>query len=290
MLVLALDTSTPAVTAGVCRLDPADTEHRAAGAELQITTLAVRVTEDARAHAELLTPHILECLDSAGFTAAELDAVVVGVGPGPFTGLRVGMATAAAFADAIGVPVHGVCSLDGLAARARAAGVTGDVVVVTDARRREAYHARYDDDGVRTSGPIVGPAADIALDGARPVGDPVRIAEIPDAVAATATAPGPATAAATTTDAAAPGASATTGAAAPDAAAAGTVAASGLASTGPDIDALTSPDPAGLVAVAAADLLAGATPAPLEPLYLRRPDAVPPKRVEPSHALRGVQR
>ena len=279
MLVLALDTSTPAVTAGVCRLESADTEHRASGAEPQITTLAVRVTEDARAHAELLTPHILECLDSAGLTAAELDAVVVGVGPGPFTGLRVGMATAAAFADGIGVPVHGVCSLDGLAARARAAGVTGDVVVVTDARRREAYHARYDDDGVRTSGPTVGPAADIDLEGARPVGDPVRIAEIPHAVAVTATAPGPATAAATTTDAAAP-----------DATAACTVAASGLASTGPDIDALASPDPAGLVAVAAANLLAGATPAPLEPLYLRRPDAVPPKRVEPSHALRGVQR
>lgn len=268
MLVLALDTSTPAVTAGVCRLESADAEHSAGGAQPRVTTLAVRVTEDARAHAELLTPHILECLDSAGITAAELDAVVVGVGPGPFTGLRVGMATAAAFADAIGVPVHGVCSLDGLAARARAAGVDGDVVVVTDARRREAYHARYDDDGVRTSGPIVGPAADIDLDGARPVGDPVRIAEIPDAVAAAAT-----------TDAAAPGATA-----------AGTVVASGLASTGPDIEALTSPDPAGLIAVAAADLLAGTTPAPLEPLYLRRPDAVPPKRVEPSHALRGVRR
>ena len=232
-------------------------------AQPQITTLATRVTEDARAHAELLTPHILECLETAQITAAELDAVVVGVGPGPFTGLRVGMATAAAFADAIGVPVHGVCSLDGLAARARAAGVTGDVVVVTDARRREAYHARYNDDDERTSGPIVGPAADIDLDGARPVGDPVRLAEIPDAVAATA---------------------------ATGAAPASPVAASGLAPTATDVEALTSPDPAGLVAVAAVDLLAGVTPAPLEPLYLRRPDDIPPKRVEPSHALRGVQR
>ncbi len=219
----------------------------------RITTLAHRVTEDARAHAELLTPHILECLDSAGVTAAQLDAVVVGVGPGPFTGLRVGMATAAAFGDAIGVPVHGVCSLDGLAARARAAGVDGDVVVVTDARRREAYHARYHDDGVRTSGPIVGPAADIALDGARPVGDPARLAEIPGGVGSEGSG------------------------------------ADGSGSGVPDAEALTSPDPAGLVSVAAADLLAGTPPAPLEPLYLRRPDAVPPRRVEPSHALRGVQ-
>lgn len=247
MLVLALDTSTPVVTAGVCRLEPADAEHAAGDTGPKVTTLAVRVTEDARAHAELLTPHVLECLSTAGITAAELDAVVVGVGPGPFTGLRVGMVTAAAFADAIGVPVHGVCSLDGLAARARAAGVEGDVVVVTDARRREAYHARYDDDGVRTSGPVVGPAADIALDGALPLGDPARLGEIPGAEAAPAF-------------------------------------------PTPDVDALTYPDPAGLVAVAASDLLAGVTPAPLKPLYLRRPDAVPPRRVEPSHALRGVRR
>ena len=247
MLVLALDTSTPVVTSGVCRLEPADAEHTAGDTGPNVTTLAVRVTEDARAHAELLTPHVLECLSTAGITAAELDALVVGVGPGPFTGLRVGMVTAAAFADAIGVPVHGVCSLDGLAARARAAGVEGDVVVVTDARRREAYHARYDDDGVRTSGPVVGPAADIALDGALPLGDPARLGEVPGAEAAPAF-------------------------------------------PTPDVDALTYPDPAGLVAVAASDLLAGVTPAPLKPLYLRRPDAVPPRRVEPSHALRGVRR
>ena len=260
VLVLAIDTSTPAVTAGVCSLEPAGAgdgagglggsggEGSGSGTGPRIETLATRVTEDARAHAELLTPHILECLESASITAAELDAVVVGVGPGPFTGLRVGMATAAAFADAIGVAVHGVCSLDGLAARARSAGVDGDVVVVTDARRREAYHARYDGEGVRTSGPIVGPAAEIEVGGAAVVGDAARLAEIPGVGSAT-----------------------------------DVEGAAGLAE-------LTSPDPAGLVAVAATGVLAGAEPAPLEPLYLRRPDAVPPKRVEPSRALRGVQR
>src|SRR5699024_7544623 len=172
------------------------------------------------AHAELLTPLILECLTAAGLTPGELDAVVVGIGPGPFTGLRVGMATAAAFADAISRPVHGVCSLDGLAATARAAGSTGDLVVVTDARRRGAYHARYSADGTRTAGPTVGPAAGIDADGVdHLVGDPVRLGE---------------------------------------------VTAAGHAAAG-ILEAVTAPDPAGLVTVAASDLLAGTAPAPLEP-------------------------
>lgn len=250
MLVLAVDTSTPFVTAGVCRLTSGD-------AGPGVETLAARVTEDARAHAELLTPHILECLSEAGLAAHELDAVVVGIGPGPFTGLRVGMVTAAAFADAIGKPVHGICSLDGLAARARAAGATGDLVVVTDARRREAYHARYSPEGQRTSGPTVGPAADITVDpGVQWVGDAAKLSEV-----------GSRSAAATGAD-------------------------SGTESVvvAPGLETVTSPDPAGLVTVAAAELLAGASPAPLEPLYLRRPDAVPPRRVEPSSALQGIER
>lgn len=259
MLVLSVDTSTPHVTAGVCRLEPAGP-----GDGPRIETLATRVTDDARAHAELLTPHILECLSIAGITPTELDAVVVGVGPGPFTGLRVGMATAAAFADAIGVPVHGVCSLDAVAARARAAGEEGDVVVVTDARRREAYHARYNGEGVRTSGPTVGPAAEIDVTGARVVGEPGKIAEIP-AVGGGAAGAG-------------------------DGAVAAEAVGGGAVGDDDEAGAFTSPDPAGLVAVAAADLLAGTDPAPLVPLYLRRPDAVPPKPVEPSAALTGVQR
>lgn len=235
MLVLAVDTSTPFVTAGVCRLVSA---HDGGP---RVETLGARVTEDARAHAELLTPHILDCLTAAGLGPGDLDAVVVGTGPGPFTGLRVGMATAAAFADALDRPVHGVCSLDGLAATARAAGADGDLVVVTDARRREAYHARYSADGARVSGPAVGAAAGIDIAGAdHLVGDPVRLAELPGDAAHAVTVP--------------------------------------------------APDPAGLVTVAAPDLLAAATPAPLEPLYLRRPDAVPPRRREPSTALRGIPR
>jgi tRNA threonylcarbamoyl adenosine modification protein YeaZ len=141
-LILAIDTATPAVTAGVVRLD---------GVEV----LAERVTVDARAHAEQLTPNVLGALADAGLTVNDLDAVVVGCGPGPFTGLRVGMATAAAYGHALGIPVHGVCSLDAIGIH-----TAGDALVVTDARRREVYWARYRD-GVRVEGPAVNAPADV---------------------------------------------------------------------------------------------------------------------------------
>jgi len=140
--VLAIDTATPAVTAGVVRLD---------GVEL----LAERVTVDPRAHAELLTPNVLGALADAGLTVDDLTAVVVGCGPGPFTGLRVGMATAAAYGHALGIPVHGVCSLDAIGID-----TVGEALVVTDARRREVYWARYRD-GVRVDGPNVNAPADV---------------------------------------------------------------------------------------------------------------------------------
>lgn len=141
-IVLALDTSTPAVTAGLVRRD-------------DLSVLAERVTVDPRAHAERLTPNVVAALADAGLTMADLDAVVVGCGPGPFTGLRAGMATAAAYGHALGIPVHGVCSLDAIGVR-----TTGDALVVTDARRREVYWARYRD-GVRTHGPAVSAPADV---------------------------------------------------------------------------------------------------------------------------------
>ncbi len=146
-LVLAIDTATPAVTAGVVLV----------GAE--VTTLAERITVDARAHAECLTPNVLAAVADSGRSMADLDAVVVGCGPGPFTGLRVGMATAAAYGHALDIPVFGVCSLDAIGRSTR-----GEVLVVTDARRREVYWARYRD-GVRVVGPEVQAAADVPVDG-----------------------------------------------------------------------------------------------------------------------------
>jgi tRNA threonylcarbamoyl adenosine modification protein YeaZ len=139
-LVLAIDTSTPAVTAGVV----ADGH-----------VLAERVTVDARAHAERITPNVLAAITDAGRSMADLTAVVVGCGPGPFTGLRVGMATAAAYGHALGLPVYGVCSLDAIGGQ-----TTGEVLVVTDARRREVYWARYRD-GVHVHGPEVNAPADV---------------------------------------------------------------------------------------------------------------------------------
>ncbi len=147
-LVLAIDTSTPAVTAGVV-----------ADGEL----LAEQVSVDARAHAERITPNVLAALADAGRSMADLDAVVVGCGPGPFTGLRVGMATASAYGHALGIPVYGVCSLDAIGGLN-----SGEVLVVTDARRREIYWARYRD-GVRTAGPAVSAPADVDAAGAQSV-------------------------------------------------------------------------------------------------------------------------
>ena len=147
-LVLAIDTATPAVTAGVV-----------ADGEL----LAERVTVDPRAHAERITPNVLGALADASRGMADLGAVVVGCGPGPFTGLRVGMATAAAYGHALGIPVYGVCSLDAIGCQ-----TSGETLVVTDARRREVYWARYRD-GVRIDGPAVDAPASVEPGGAQAV-------------------------------------------------------------------------------------------------------------------------
>ena len=144
MHVLALDTATPAVTAGVVELTADGYAAR-----------SVRVVHDARKHAELLMPGVLAACDEAGIALADLSAVVTGAGPGPFTGLRVGMVTAAALGDALGIPVHGVCSLDAIAHG------LGPVVVVTDARRREVYWSAYDHTGTRVAGPGLAKPADL---------------------------------------------------------------------------------------------------------------------------------
>ena len=155
MLVLALDTSTPAVTAALGEV----TDSAMRG-------LAERRTVDPRAHGERLAPQVQLVLDAAGVRPRELAAIVAGVGPGPFTGLRVGLATAAAMGQALGIPTYGICSLDALG---RAAG-PGRVLVATDARRREVYFATYAD-GVRVTGPEVAKPADVLVTADRAVGE-----------------------------------------------------------------------------------------------------------------------
>lgn len=89
----------------------------------------------------------------------DVTQVVVGTGPGPYTGLRVGLMTADAFGLALGVPVYGVCTLDGLAFAYEG---DGAFVVATDARRKEVYWAAYSDSRTRVSGPSVDRPGDIA--------------------------------------------------------------------------------------------------------------------------------
>ena len=149
-IVLAIDTATPAVIASVLRRDSSG----------DIKLLAQRITVDAHAHAERLTPNVVAAVADAGLTMDDIDAVVVGCGPGPFTGLRVGMASAAAYGHALNVPVFGVCSLDAIGGQ-----TSGEVLVVTDARRREVYWARYRD-GVRSDGPGVDAPTAVSADGA----------------------------------------------------------------------------------------------------------------------------
>jgi tRNA threonylcarbamoyl adenosine modification protein YeaZ len=152
VLLLALDTATPTLVAGVARWS--------AGA---VEVLAEETRPSGTRHAELLTPAVRAALSTAGVDLRDVEGVVVGLGPGPFTGLRVGVVTAAAIGDARGLPVVGVCSLDAVGEGAR--------TVVTDARRKEVYWARYDESGSRVDGPGVARPEGFAVPGPY-VGDP----------------------------------------------------------------------------------------------------------------------
>ena len=180
MLILALDTATAGVVVGVVEVAAA------------VRVLAERRTSGVARHGEALAPTVAAVLAEVGRRPADLDAVVVGVGPGPFTGLRIGMISAAALGDAVDIPVYGVGSLDAVALGL--ADVSGTTYVATDARRREVYWARYTD-GRRVDGPHVGPAQDVrdALadrPADRVVGAGALLYDLPGAVAAGATAAG----------------------------------------------------------------------------------------------------
>lgn len=105
--------------------------------------LAEHSVEDTRRHAEVIGMLILQCLEESGVTVAELSGVAVGMGPGPFTGLRVGIAAANAFAFGAGTPVVRVASHDAVAFARYRAGAAGRLLVTTDARRHERYWSAY---------------------------------------------------------------------------------------------------------------------------------------------------
>ena len=136
MMLLGIDTSTASTSVAI-----AD----ASG------VLASSTHVGSRDHGAFLAPAIAECLDRAGLGVAALDGVAVGTGPGLYTGLRVGIATAAALAHARGIPIVGVCGLDVLARTAARAARTAEastaaeaeVLATIDARRGQVFWARY---------------------------------------------------------------------------------------------------------------------------------------------------
>lgn len=145
MLLLAFDTATPAIT--VALHDGEDVLASVGG-------------EGSMAHGEWLVPFIAKAIEEAGVTMADLTDIAVGVGPGPFTGLRVGVVTALTLGSTLGLRTHGVCSLDIIASQVDS---HVDFLVATDARRKEVYWARYRADGHRVDGPAVLRPADLAI-------------------------------------------------------------------------------------------------------------------------------
>lgn len=236
MRLLALDTATSAISVAVH-----DGER----------VLASRSVVDARRHTELLAPLVVETLAAAGTGVDEVTHVAVGTGPGPFTGLRVGLVTAQTFAHARGVTVHGVCSLDALAAAAAANGYEGELLVASDARRKEVYWARY-----RCAAGEVTPLDEPTV---------TRPADLPEDVRALPTAGrGPLLY--------------------PD------VLAHPLDRPGGEADAALLDVDAGVLAALAARRIASGAQMPVEPLYLRRPDAVAPASTAPKSALKPSPR
>jgi tRNA threonylcarbamoyl adenosine modification protein YeaZ len=152
VFVLALDTSSATVLAAVYKISNA-------GQPGLIARAAERGSLNPRGHAELLAPLIDDCLHDLEVDASQLAAIVAGVGPGPFTGLRVGLVTAAVMGNLLDIPTYAVCSLDAIAGQFRA---VPPLLVATDARRREVYWARYVA-GSRVGGPAVCRPAQVPL-------------------------------------------------------------------------------------------------------------------------------
>ena len=151
-MLLAFDTATPFVTVALHDGEDVVTERR---------------SEQRMKHGEQLAPLIDAALNDAGIVRQDLTSIAVGVGPGPFTGLRVGLVTARTLAFVLELPVYGVCSLDVLAVEAAqgARPIGRDFTVATDARRKEVYLAAYAEQGRRLDGPEVVRPADAATDG-----------------------------------------------------------------------------------------------------------------------------
>jgi tRNA threonylcarbamoyladenosine biosynthesis protein TsaB len=145
--MLAFDTATPAVTVAL---------HDGTRA------LAVQTAVGARRHGELLAAMIERVLAAGDLGRTDLEAIAVGTGPGPYTGLRAGVVTARVLASALRVPAVGVCTLDVIARAAAPAAAGREFIVATDARRKEVYWARYGPAAQRLGDLAVGPPGTVA--------------------------------------------------------------------------------------------------------------------------------
>jgi tRNA threonylcarbamoyl adenosine modification protein YeaZ len=230
VLLLALDTATPAMTVAL---------HDGS------RVLAGQATVSSRRHGELLASMIEQVLAAGGAARTDLEAIAVGTGPGPYTGLRAGLVTARVLASALNVPAVGVCTLDVIARAAAPAAAGREFIVAADARRKELYWARYAPTGLRISDPAVSSPAEVALAATAPGAAPSALSP-PWPVAGEGPVLYPEL---------------------------------GACPIPPRY-----PDAAQLAEIAAERLAEGGPVEPPEPLYLRRPDAqVPgkPKRVTP---------
>lgn len=151
MFLLALDTSTPIVSVALMRDDALVSD----GTFGELT--------GPQLHGEELASLIADVME--GYDFDELDGIAVGTGPGPYTGLRVGLVTAEVIARVHALPVFGVPSLDAIANMHRRHGKAGTVTAVTDVKRKEHAVAIYADGDHPTDGPRLVPAAEVPLDG-----------------------------------------------------------------------------------------------------------------------------
>jgi tRNA threonylcarbamoyl adenosine modification protein YeaZ len=238
VLVLALDTSSPAVSAALVDLERDD------AGDVRWGRSATWQQVDARRHGELLATGVQSVLAELRASRSSIAAVAVGVGPGPFTGLRVGIVTGLALGDALGVPVYGSCSLDAVDAWSDE---PGSRLVVTDARRKEVYWAEYDHTGDRVAGPSV-MAPERLAQALRETGWSGRV--VGD----------------------------------------GALRHRDVFAQHDVRDEPRYPSPDALVLLTARRVLDGAPTEALTPLYLRRPDAVPPASAKPVTAPAGDRR
>ena len=147
--VLAIDTSTNQIAIGLFQFGKPD---------------LVLTKNDSLRHAEYASVLIQKIIKESGLNFSEVDAITCGIGPGPFTGLRVGIVSAQVIGHALNIPVYGVCSHDAIAYEHYQNNSHQESTVITDARRKEVYWTQYRF-GKRISTPKVSKLEDVEIIG-----------------------------------------------------------------------------------------------------------------------------